>query len=69
MPWTESADTDFVMTVRQDTDEIYRRLDDAQDDELCYERLRVQSMDASEKPARSEVKSTSDNSAKQNRLR
>ncbi|GJS84554.1 hypothetical protein Tco_0751095 [Tanacetum coccineum] len=24
--------TDFVMTVRQDTDEIYRRLDDAQDD-------------------------------------
>ncbi|GKD76001.1 hypothetical protein Tco_1334283 [Tanacetum coccineum] len=26
--------TDFVMTVRQDTDEIYRRLDDAQDDSL-----------------------------------
>ncbi|GKA72704.1 hypothetical protein Tco_0778920 [Tanacetum coccineum] len=26
--------TDFVTTVRQDTDEIYRRLDDAQDDRL-----------------------------------
>nr|GEY63170.1 hypothetical protein [Tanacetum cinerariifolium] len=26
--------TDFVITVRKDTDEIYRRLDDAQDDKL-----------------------------------
>ncbi|GJY99756.1 hypothetical protein Tco_0517186, partial [Tanacetum coccineum] len=26
--------TDFVTTVRQDTDEIYRRLDNAQDDRL-----------------------------------
>ncbi|GKG36052.1 hypothetical protein Tco_0443730, partial [Tanacetum coccineum] len=26
--------TDFVMTVRQDTDEIYERLDDAHDDRL-----------------------------------
>ncbi|GKG59400.1 hypothetical protein Tco_0605051, partial [Tanacetum coccineum] len=26
--------TDFVMIVRQDIDEIYRRLDDAQDDWL-----------------------------------
>ncbi|GKD57363.1 hypothetical protein Tco_1290750, partial [Tanacetum coccineum] len=27
--------TDFVMTVRQDTYEIYRRLDNAHDDRLC----------------------------------
>ncbi|GJV89812.1 hypothetical protein Tco_1533750 [Tanacetum coccineum] len=39
--------TDFVMTIRQDTDEIYRRLDDAHDDRLSREAW-VQSMDASD---------------------
>ncbi|GJR80692.1 hypothetical protein Tco_0151477 [Tanacetum coccineum] len=40
--------TDFVMTVRQDTDEIYVRLDDAQDDRLASRKAWVQSMDASD---------------------
>ncbi|GKD94005.1 hypothetical protein Tco_1373842, partial [Tanacetum coccineum] len=39
--------TDFVTTVRQDTDEIYGRFDDAQDDRLSREAW-VQSMDASD---------------------
>nr|GEV70502.1 hypothetical protein [Tanacetum cinerariifolium] len=43
--------TDFVTTVRHDTDEIYERLDDAKDD-----RAWVQSMDASD-TARAEVAS------------
>ncbi|GKC37223.1 putative reverse transcriptase domain-containing protein [Tanacetum coccineum] len=44
--------TNFVTTVRQDTDEIYGRLDDAQDDRSL---MSVQSMDASD-TARSEVR-------------
>ncbi|GJR89108.1 hypothetical protein Tco_0213119 [Tanacetum coccineum] len=51
--------TDFVTTVRQDTNEIYRRLDDAQDDRLGEARaIReawAQSMDASD-TVRSEVR-------------
>ncbi|GJT26719.1 hypothetical protein Tco_0906994 [Tanacetum coccineum] len=53
--------TDFVTTVRQDTDEIYGRLDDAQDDRLIETEARlfreawVQSMDGSD-TARSEVR-------------
>ncbi|GKE08291.1 hypothetical protein Tco_1411842 [Tanacetum coccineum] len=53
--------TDFVTTVRQDTDEIYRRLDDTQDDRLMETKARisreawVQSMDASN-IVRSEVR-------------
>ncbi|GJY20326.1 hypothetical protein Tco_0392892 [Tanacetum coccineum] len=43
---------DFVTTIRQDTNEIYRRLDDVQDDRLL---MSVQSMDASD-TARSEVR-------------
>ncbi|GJQ97259.1 hypothetical protein Tco_0008398 [Tanacetum coccineum] len=55
--------TDFVTTVRQDTDEIYRRLDDAQDDRLMESEARlsreacVQSMDISD-TARSETQVT-----------
>ncbi|GJV90229.1 hypothetical protein Tco_1538042 [Tanacetum coccineum] len=38
--------TDFVMTVRQDTDEIYGRLDDAQDDRsLMSDQLNLQRTD------------------------
>ncbi|GKE83212.1 hypothetical protein Tco_1553212, partial [Tanacetum coccineum] len=53
--------TDFVTTVRQDTDEIYGRLDDAQDDRLIETEARlfceawVQSMDGSD-TARSKVR-------------
>ncbi|GKD25645.1 hypothetical protein Tco_1231859 [Tanacetum coccineum] len=46
--------TDFVTTVRHDTDEIYVRLDDAQDERLSCEAWRW-SMDASD-TARSEVR-------------
>ncbi|GKA29682.1 hypothetical protein Tco_0715927, partial [Tanacetum coccineum] len=46
--------TDFVMTVRQDTDKIYGRLDDAQDDRLSRKAW-VRSMDASD-TARSAVR-------------
>ncbi|GKA52993.1 hypothetical protein Tco_0746308 [Tanacetum coccineum] len=51
--------TNFVTTFRQDTDEIYGRLDDAQDDGLLMSEARlsrkawVRSMDASD-TARSE---------------
>ncbi|GKC32629.1 hypothetical protein Tco_1039923, partial [Tanacetum coccineum] len=45
IPGTDVAElgqrmTDFVMTVRQDTDEIYERLDDAQDDRLLMSSVR-----------------------------
>nr|GEV15852.1 putative reverse transcriptase domain-containing protein [Tanacetum cinerariifolium] len=60
IPMTDVAElgqrmTDFVTTVRQDTDEIYVRLDDAQDDRLLMSSL-GQSMDASDM-ARAEVMS------------
>ncbi|GKD87246.1 hypothetical protein Tco_1358400 [Tanacetum coccineum] len=45
---------DFVTTVRQDTNKIYRRLDDAHDDRLSHEAW-VQSIDTSD-TARSEVR-------------
>ncbi|GJW33477.1 hypothetical protein Tco_0053509 [Tanacetum coccineum] len=56
IPTTDVAElsqrmTDFVTTVRQDTDEIYGRLDDAQDDRSLMSASRetwVQSMDASD---------------------
>ncbi|GJY75370.1 putative reverse transcriptase domain-containing protein [Tanacetum coccineum] len=62
IPMTDVAElgqrmTNFVMTVRRDTDEIYRRLDDAHDYRLLMSASReawVQSMDASD-IARSEV--------------
>ncbi|GJU11602.1 hypothetical protein Tco_1133998 [Tanacetum coccineum] len=41
--------TDFVTTVRRDTNEIYGRLDDAQDDRLDSHVRLGTSMDASDK--------------------
>ncbi|GJX94477.1 putative reverse transcriptase domain-containing protein [Tanacetum coccineum] len=62
IPMTDVAElgqrmTNFVTTVRQDTDEIYRRLDDEQDDRSLMNASReawVQSMDTSD-TTRSEV--------------